>query len=261
MIFKGDELMDEQDFLLHEILEAIKNEDAHALRTFLEEIHPYDMAQALLQMDEDERILFRKLTDEELADLIEELDYEEQQSLLQKMGPTRGIRIIEKMAPDDAADYLGELEKEERAEIIAKLSPDFAADINQLLNYPENSAGGLMTTEFFVLYAHNTHLNEVNLHPLTSIPDAFTNFFRLVFRGPGKNNGKFITTPSGNDVFLAAGFHQYATDLNEHFIAFQMSKNIICQLQSIDIPYDNGQRQLSLRVHPADFFFEEGSVV
>ena len=171
--------MDEQDILLQEILEAIKNEDAHALRTFLEEIHPFDMAQALLQMDEDERVLFRKLTDEELADLIEELDYEEQQSLLKKMGPARGIRIIEKMAPDDAADYLGELDEEERTEIIAKLRPDFAEDINQLLNYPENSAGGLMTTEFFVLYAHDTV--EKTIERLRQLaPDAESAYYLYV---------------------------------------------------------------------------------
>lgn len=171
--------MDEQEMLLQEILEAIKNEDAHALRTFLEEIHPFDMAQALLQMDEDERVLFRKLTDEELADLIEELDYEEQQSLLKKMGPARGIRIIEKMAPDDAADYLGELDEEERTEIIAKLRPDFAEDINQLLNYPENSAGGLMTTEFFVLYAHDTV--EKTIERLRQLaPDAESAYYLYV---------------------------------------------------------------------------------
>lgn len=171
--------MDEQEILLQEILEAIKNEDAHALRTFLEEIHPFDMAQALLQMDEDERVLFRKLTDEELADLIEELDYEEQQSLLKKMGPARGIRIIEKMAPDDAADYLGELDEEERTEIIAKLRPDFAEDINQLLNYPENSAGGLMTTEFFVLYAHDTV--EKTIERLRQLaPDAESAYYLYV---------------------------------------------------------------------------------
>ncbi|WP_283409702.1 magnesium transporter [Anoxynatronum buryatiense] len=148
--------MEEQETLLHEIIAAIKNEDTHTLRQFLDEIHPYDMAQALLQLDEDERILFHKLTDEELADLIEELDYEEQQSLLQKLGPARGIRIIEKMAPDDAVDYLGELEESQRKEIISRLNPAFAADINQLLRYPENTAGGLMTTEFFVLYATDT---------------------------------------------------------------------------------------------------------
>ncbi|MEN1760003.1 magnesium transporter [Anoxynatronum sibiricum] len=148
--------MEEQETLLLEIIAAIKNEDTHTLRQFLDEIHPYDMAQALLQLDEDERVLFHKLTDEELADLIEELDYEEQQSLLQKLGPARGIRIIEKMAPDDAVDYLGELEESERKEIISRLNPAFAADINQLLRYPENTAGGLMTTEFFVLYATDT---------------------------------------------------------------------------------------------------------
>lgn len=180
--------MNEQEMLLHEILQAIKNEDSHTLRTILDKIHPYDMAQALLQMDEDERVLFRKLTDEELADLIEELDHEEQQSLLHKMGPTRGIRIIEKMAPDDAADYLGELEEKERLILLSQLRPDFATDIRQLLNYPENTAGGLMTTEFFVLYAHDTVDKVIQrLRKLT--PDTETAYYLYVVDEQHRLNG------------------------------------------------------------------------
>ncbi len=142
--------------LHQEIVEAIRNEDAATLRQILEEIHPYDMAQALLELDEEERILFAKLTDEELADLLEELDYEEQEALLETMGPIRGVRIIERMAPDDAADYLGELDETDKEEILNKLDPESADDIRQLLAYPENTAGGLMTTDFFVLYQHDT---------------------------------------------------------------------------------------------------------
>jgi magnesium transporter len=171
--------MEEHSELLNEILEAIKNEDAQTLRQYLEEIHPYDMAQALLQLDEDKRILFGKLTDEELADLLEELDYEEQQSLLQKLGPARGIRIIERMAPDEAVDYLGELAEKERRNIIGRLSPEFAADVRQLLDYPENTAGGLMTTEFFVLYADDTVDEAIGrLRQLT--PDAESAYYLYV---------------------------------------------------------------------------------
>ncbi|MDW7671683.1 MAG: magnesium transporter [Bacillota bacterium] len=171
--------MDEQEILLNEILEALKNQDTQALKVFLDKIHPYDLAQALLLMEEDERVLFRKLTDEDLADVIEELDYEEQQSLLQKLGPARGIRIIEKMAPDDAADYLGELEESERQKIISRLAPDFASDINHLLRYPENTAGGLMTTEYFVLHARDTVEKAIDrLRHLA--PDAETAYYLYV---------------------------------------------------------------------------------
>jgi magnesium transporter len=171
--------MEEHNQLLEEILEAIKNEDAQTLKHFMEEIHPYDMAQALLQMHEDERILFGKLADEDLADLLEELDYEEQQSLLHALGPARGIRIIEKMAPDEAVDYLGELEEEEQRDIIDRLSPEFAADIQQLLHYPENTAGGLMTTEFFVLYAEDSVDQAINrLRQLS--PDAESAYYLYV---------------------------------------------------------------------------------
>ena len=180
--------MDEQEMLLTEILEAIKNEDANALRTFLDEIHPYDMAQALMQMEEDERDLFHKLTDEELADVLEELDHEEQQSLLEKLGPARGIRIIEKMAPDEAVDYLGELEEDEREEIVEQLSPEFAEDIKHLLLYPENTAGGLMTTEFFVLHAKDTAQQAIEqLRQLA--PDAETAYYLYVVDEEDQLNG------------------------------------------------------------------------
>lgn len=144
------------DQLNNEIVEAIRNEDAETLRHILDEIHPYDMAQALLNLDEEERKIFSKLTDEELADILEELDHEEQQSLLETIGLVRGARIIERMAPDDAADYLGELNEAEKEEILSKLDQEIASDIRQLLRYPDNTAGGLMTTDYFFLYQYDT---------------------------------------------------------------------------------------------------------
>ncbi|XVQ12772.1 magnesium transporter MgtE N-terminal domain-containing protein [Spirillospora sp. CA-255316] len=87
------------------------------------------------------------LDDERLADVLEELPQDDQIEILGRLEVDRAADVLEAMDPDDAADLLGELPTEQRERLLTLMEPQEAAPVRRLLTYPDDSAGGLMTTE------------------------------------------------------------------------------------------------------------------
>jgi Mg/Co/Ni transporter MgtE len=91
------------------------------------------------------------LDDERLADVIQELPNEDQKAILSHLDDERAADILEVMDPDDAADLLAELSEMDKNRLLALMEPDESAPVRRLLEYPHDSAGGLMTPEPIVL--------------------------------------------------------------------------------------------------------------
>ena len=121
-------------------------------RRALGQVHPSDLAEILEDLDRRERaVLFRDLPVESAADALEESGPGLQRELLRILEPGKAADIVEEMQPDAAADLLAELPKEESAEILAAMEEPEAREVEQLLNYDEDSAGGMMNTEYLRL--------------------------------------------------------------------------------------------------------------
>jgi magnesium transporter len=121
-------------------------------RANLSEIHPADLAEILEDLDRRERAaLFRELPVEAAADALEEVQPELQRELLQALEPEKAADVLEEMQADDAADLLGDLPQEESAELLAEMEPSEAREVERLLTYDEDSAGGMMNPEFLRL--------------------------------------------------------------------------------------------------------------
>lgn len=121
-------------------------------RRALSEVHPSDLAEILEDLDRRERaVLFRDLPVESAATALEESEPELQRELLRLVEPSRAADIVEEMQPDAAADLLSELPPEESAEILAAMERPEAREVERLLTYDENSAGGMMNTEYLRL--------------------------------------------------------------------------------------------------------------
>jgi magnesium transporter len=73
--------------------------------------------------------------------------------VLEDLEPARAADILEEMSPDDAADLVADLSDESRLEILALMEKDEAEELGELLAYPEDTAGGMMTTEFVTVHA------------------------------------------------------------------------------------------------------------
>lgn len=92
--------------------------------------------------------LLTELDDAHAADALEEMEDEQRGRLLDEMDPERAADVLEEMEPDEAADALQSITSEKAADLLGRMERDEAEDVAALLGYPEDSAGGIMTTEY-----------------------------------------------------------------------------------------------------------------
>jgi magnesium transporter len=118
----------------------------------LAQLHPADLADILEELSRDEqRSVIESLDDETAAEAVSEIPTRMQVALLNSLSAGKAADIVEEMAPDEAADVLQELPPETSAEVLANMEIEEANEVRELLGFEENTAGGLMTTEFIVL--------------------------------------------------------------------------------------------------------------
>lgn len=144
------------------------------------ELHPADIAEIIADLNRlESRHLLESLDVEHLADTLEEVEPEFQASLLEGMPDEKVADVLEEMEPDEAADLLAELPKERSADLLALMEKDEAEDVRKLLSYPEDSAGGIMTTEFASVPVSVTATEAIQILRQTE-PEAETIFYVYV---------------------------------------------------------------------------------
>jgi Mg/Co/Ni transporter MgtE len=118
----------------------------------LEGMHPADLADIVENLGhEDRAALFQTMDSESAAELLTEMDPELQPRIIESLEPDKAADILEEMEPSEAADVLSELEEERSEEILEEMEPQDAEEVEELLDFPENSAGGIMDTGYLAL--------------------------------------------------------------------------------------------------------------
>ncbi len=128
----------------------------------LEKMHPADLADIVEQLDvEAGDYLLATLDTEFAADTLQEIeDPERQVAAIESIEPERAADILEAMDPDEAADVLGDMPAARAADLLSRMDQEEAEDVRELLAYPEESAGGIMTTDFIAI-PHNLTAGQV----------------------------------------------------------------------------------------------------
>lgn len=145
------EFSDDDIRLIEEYIES-KNRDEALLA--IQELHPADIAELFQKLDAKEADwLFSLIGDhEKKAEILMELDEEERKKLLEEMEPEEISHYIDTLDTDDAVDLIQELDEEDRDEVISHIDDmEQAGNIVDLLQYDEDTAGGLMGTEMIVV--------------------------------------------------------------------------------------------------------------
>jgi magnesium transporter len=128
---------------------------SHMTRTpsgHLAELHPADIADIVHQLTPGQGArLLEGLDDETAADALEEIDTERQTHILENISADRAADILQAMGPDEAADLLAKLPEERAQQLLSLMTPEESEDVQDLLKYEEDSAGGLMTTDYIAL--------------------------------------------------------------------------------------------------------------
>ncbi len=123
----------------------------------LARLHPSELAEIISELSAREAAaVIHSLDDETAADALEHLDAETQRTIIGDIGTERAADIIEEMDSDDAADLLAELSEEEQTQLLAEMNEYTAGELRELVKYEEDTAGGLMTTDYTWIYPHRS---------------------------------------------------------------------------------------------------------
>ena len=132
--------------------ELLLNRDFTELRKELSSMNPVDIAEMLRELEIDEQLLvFRLLKKDEAADVFSEMSGDEQKELINGFTDQELSVILDEMDEDDLADMVEEMPAGVVERVLARTSPEMRNAVNQLLQYKEDSAGAIMTTEFIAL--------------------------------------------------------------------------------------------------------------
>lgn len=150
--------MDTQAIAAEDLTALVDEGQRQKLRMVLNDQHPADLAEWFSQMDPPHRLsCFRLLDLDNASAVLAELEQENQHQLLHDLGDIGVVPIISKMSPDDAADLLADMPKEKVRQIISQMTDvEAAEDIEELLTFKEDSAGGIMSTDYLALNAKMT---------------------------------------------------------------------------------------------------------
>lgn len=135
--------------MVERIRELVEGARYGQLRLELEEMNTPDIAECFEALTREEITkLFRILPKNMAADVFAYLSIEKQQDIIVSMTEKEAASIIDELSADDAADVMDEMPANVVKKILAQASPETRRDINHLLQYPEDSAGSIMTVEY-----------------------------------------------------------------------------------------------------------------
>jgi magnesium transporter len=169
-----------------EFVDLIEVDPARRLKLKIEHerlahMHPSDLADILEELPPPEReAVFGSLDEEIAAEALEEVDPKLQKSLLESLDSGRVADIVEEMDPGAAADLLAELSEERSEAILEEMEPEERQEVEDLLEFREDSAAGRMTTNFVQVSAEATVAGAVQaLRDFDGYPEGLTEIYLI----------------------------------------------------------------------------------
>ncbi|ELH0975608.1 TPA: magnesium transporter [Staphylococcus pseudintermedius] len=164
-------------------------------------LHSYEQSEYFEISDDDVRQkMYRFLSPEEVSEFFEnlEIDEEDYEALFETMNATYASQVLEQMSYDNAVDILNQLSKKKIASLLMLMNREEAKEIKALLHYDEDTAGGIMTTEYISLTI-NTPVHEALMRVKDQAPDAETIYVIFVV----DEDKKLVGVISLRDLIIA----------------------------------------------------------
>jgi CBS domain-containing protein len=118
----------------------------------LTELHPADLAEIMEELSPAERQgIIDSLPEDTAAEAIAELDKRLQTQVVEKLDPEKAADILEEMNPDEAADLIASLPPDTAKEVVEEMEGQEKTEVEALMRYEENTAGGMMNTELVIV--------------------------------------------------------------------------------------------------------------
>jgi magnesium transporter len=166
----------------------------------LSELHPADLANIVEDLDiKYGSSLLASLGSAEAARVLEEVDPQLQTTLVKHLGPERAGKILSQMSSDEFADLVKTLSSEETKNFLSNVSASRAQSLQKLISYPDNTAGGLMTLDFFSARPQWTVAETIE--EMKKISETMRSIAHVYIT---QDNGKFVGAVSMRRLILAS---------------------------------------------------------
>jgi flagellar motility protein MotE (MotC chaperone)/sporulation protein YlmC with PRC-barrel domain len=165
----------------------------------LSSLHPSDIADILEDLDQKTQVaIFESLDEERAADVLEELETDAQLQVIEGLSLEKAADVLEKMPSDEVADILDELEEDKAEELLLEMEGETSEEIRELMEYPENSTGSLMSTDF-IAFNENTTVDDT-LQMLRKLkPEAQSVYYLYII----DDMERLVATVSLRDIVIS----------------------------------------------------------
>jgi len=198
--------------------EAIASEDQLAIKEFLNDQNISDVADLIYEFDDYETQIISHLSIHRAASVFKILDLSEQKRIIKNLPAFKSAELLNELPPDDRVDFFEELPTGTVRELIKTLEPAERKITLELLGYPENSVGRLMTPDYVYVYEYNT-VKEV----LETIRRWGTNSETIDVIYVINGKGELIDDIRIRDFILAAPDAKVSDLTDERFISLKVN--------------------------------------
>lgn len=210
-------IMKQRDDILFDLekIEDLFEGPEQELRTFLDDLHPSEIAKILeLLKDAKRQTLINLLPIDIASEAISEMDPESHpEKLLESLNKDLVTNIVEELSYDDATDIVSQLSEEKRDEILDRIDEEDAAEIRKLLTYSEDTAGGLMSTEIIKVHFNTTKKDA--LEDVAHQSEEIESFYAIYVID---NENKLVGTVSLKNLIKAKPFVKISEILDDDLV-------------------------------------------
>jgi Mg2+ transporter MgtE len=162
-------------------------------------LHPSDLADIIEELDRNTQLaIFTSLDEEKAADVLEEMESDAQVHVLESLSIQRAADMLEKMPADEVADILDEMQEDKALELLNEMENEASEEVRELMEYPENSVGSIMTTDF-VSFNQNRTVEDTLKELRRLKPESDTIYYLYVL----DDWGKLKATVSLRDIVIS----------------------------------------------------------
>lgn len=146
---------------IENIINILRTGTLKEVEELIEKCHPADLLEAI-EDEKDAHQLLERLPIDLVADIIDEAQEDDKYELLEDFSNYKKQRILNQMSVDEIADLIHHVDEANKVKILEKLNKENRKDVSSLLVYDEESAGGIMTTDFLAIYEDKSVLETLN---------------------------------------------------------------------------------------------------
>jgi len=179
--------------------QLLLSRDYEALRELLKELHPYEVATMLEELEEPEQLVVLELMPPGMAaETLEHLEYYDQYRLLDHLEDTIARKIIAAMPSDAIADLVMAIHPHQAQKILEMVPEEYLQRIKYLMTYPEDSAGGIMSLEYIEVRQHWTAERVIEYFRKVGRKENIVNYVYVV-----DNVGRLVGVVSLKELLLS----------------------------------------------------------